>query len=207
VKPDIDVVTATSRITGAGEADVDAQRVRGHVRQRVAERVDDSHQGRTQPDRAQLGRPAGRRERAERDERDSDVDQHDEPDPGEEAPREVAPGLARLLGEIRDRLEAGVRQHRQRQRKQDLVPARVRPDGDVVGKRVAGEQEREAEHDEQQLRQQVEDGDDDPVAVEGRAAYQAHGGDPEHDGDADHDVPRVVLERLHVQRRAPGSAA
>ena len=35
----------------------------------------------------------------------------------------VAPGLARLLGEVGDRLEPGVGEHRERQREEEVVPA------------------------------------------------------------------------------------
>ena len=82
------------------------------------------------------------------------------------------------------------------------MPGRVGPDRDALGERVAGDEEGEAEHDEQHLGQQVEHGDEDPVAVEGRAADEPDRGDAEHDADADDDVPGVVLERAPLQRRA-----
>ena len=191
----------------AGEADVHAERRRQAVGQRAAQRVHDSHQRRVQPLGAEGRRAAGGRKRGERHEGDRHVDHDDEADPGEEAARQVPPRLAGLLGEIGDGLEARVGEHRERQREDDLVPARVRPDRDAVGQRFAGEEEREAEHDEHQLRREVEHRDEDPVAVERGAPHQPHRRDAHDHRDPDDDVPGVVLERLRLGRPPRGSAA
>ncbi len=80
-------------------------------------------------------------------------------DPREEAPRQVASRLTRLLREVRDRLEPRVREERERQRERDLVPRRLRPERHAAAERARREEEGEAEDDEQQLRHEVERGE------------------------------------------------
>ena len=66
--------------------------------------------------------PFDDRVRGEPDRADQHGDEHDEPDRGEERARQRAPGLGRLLGEVRDRLEPGVREHREREREREVAP-------------------------------------------------------------------------------------
>ena len=61
--------------------------------------------------------PGGKGRQA--DDRDDRIQQDDEPDGAEEAARQVASGPARLLGEVRNRLESGVREHRERKYERD----------------------------------------------------------------------------------------
>jgi hypothetical protein len=60
--------------------------------------------------------------------------------------------------------------------------------------------EREPEHDEQQLSEQVERRHDDPEPVQRRAAHDADESDENDHRDADDDVPRIVLQCMHLQR-------
>src|ERR687887_332464 len=107
-----------------------------------------------------------------------------------------------IIGEVGDRLEAGVREHRQRQREGNLVPRRLGADRDPTRERVAREQEREAERDQAELRDEVEDGDDDPVAVEGRAAAEPDEAHADDHADRDDEVPRMMRERADLEGRA-----
>jgi hypothetical protein len=66
---------------------------------------------------------------------------------------------------------------------------------------VRREQEGEAERDEAGLRDQVENRDHDPVAVESRSPHEAERGDDQDRADADDDVPRLVPERVDLERR------
>ena len=49
---------------------------------------------------------------------------------------------------------------------------------------------------------EVERRDDDPEPVERRTAHEAHERDEHDHRDTDDDVPRIVLERMHLQRAA-----
>ena len=60
---------------------------------------------------------------------DQHGDDHDEPDRREERARQRTPGLARLLGQVGDGLEARVGEHRERQREGEVVPAPARSRG------------------------------------------------------------------------------
>ena len=97
----------------------------------------------------------------------------DEPDRREEAPRQRPARLPRLLGEVRDRLEAREGEHRERQREREIVPARRDPDVDPGRERVGREDEREAEHDEQELRREVERRDHERRRVQLRPPHEA----------------------------------
>ena len=107
-----------------GQADIDAKRPGEPVRQMSLECRHDAHQGRAQPVGTECRRPVRRRIRRETDEGDQDVDDDDEADRAEEAARQVTSGPADFFGVVGDGLEAGVREHRERQREGDLVPRR-----------------------------------------------------------------------------------
>ena len=80
------------------------------------------------------------------------------------------------------------------------MPARRGAERRPLCERVRGDEEDEAERDEQQLRQEVERGDEDPDAVERRPPDQPHERHDQDDGHRDHDVPRVPAERRNAQR-------
>ncbi len=143
-----------------------------------------------------------RRERRERHERDQHVHDDDAADRAEQAPRQVAPGPAHFLGVVRDRLEAGVREHRERQRERDLMPRRRRPERRAVRERAAGEQQREAEDDEEDLRDEIEQRNGDAEAVEPRAAREPRERDEADDDAADDHVPRMTRDRVDPERDA-----
>src|SRR5206468_6355228 len=67
------------------------------------------------------------RKRRQRDQRQREVDrEYGARDPGDRT-RDIARGIARFLREIRDRLDAGVRDHRDRNREQEVPPRRRDP--------------------------------------------------------------------------------
>ena len=73
---------------------------------------------------SQLGRAVADGKRHQADDRDPDVDGDDRADAAEEALRQLHAGAPRLLREVRDGLEPRVREHRERQREDELVPRR-----------------------------------------------------------------------------------
>ena len=107
----------------AGEPDEHLQRQADRVGEVLPQDLDDADERRAEPRRAELGSVC-RRERRQADHGDRDVEDDDEADRGEEASRERATRVARFLGEVRNRLEPGVREHRERQRERDRVPGR-----------------------------------------------------------------------------------
>ena len=183
---------------GAGEADVDAQRVPQPQRQLASDPCRHADERRADPPRPELGLRPG--EGRERDDGDRDVHGDDGRDPPEHRSRQVDAGAARLLREVGDGLEAGEGEHRERHREREGVPRRMRSQGRPVGERMRREHEDEPEHDEQKLRQQVERRHDDAEPVERRTPHDADQRDERDHADADDDVPRVPVERRHLQR-------
>ena len=116
----------------AGDAHEDAQRVRQQRREILAEHLHDAEQRGEEPLVAEVGLAARHRERREADDGDRDVEDHDDADRAEEAARDVDSGAARFLGEVGHRLQARVREHRERQREREIgrssapSPARFR---------------------------------------------------------------------------------
>ena len=184
----------------AGQSDVDAQHAFDPERHVRPERVDDSHERRALPRRPELRHAVRRGEGRERDERDQHGDDDDGADPEEEAARQVAPRLPRLLREVRHGLEARVREEGERQRERDLVPRRLRADVEPARERARREEEGEAEHHEQQLRDEVEQRHGEAERVEARPAEQPHDRDHrDHDAADDH-VARMPGDRVHADR-------
>ena len=111
--------------------------------------------------------------RGERDEGDQEGDDDRERRSDEEAPRERAPGLARLGGQVRDRLQTRVGEHRERDRERDRrptsAPSRGRcPCSGARPRTGAGTRARSAaEADER------DPGDRDREPVQARAAHEA----------------------------------
>ena len=141
------------------------------------------------------------RQRGQGDQRQGEVDREDGGrDPGDRA-RDVTRRVARLLGEGRDGLDARVRDHRNRDREQEMPPRRS--DSPVQVRReddVRMEDEREADHHEQQLRGEVDDGEED-VQARGLADpddVQHH--EQRDDAHSADDVPRVLAQRAPEDR-------
>ncbi len=186
----------------AGDTDEDAQRVREERREILAEHLHDPEQRGEEPLAAEIGLAARHRERREADDGDRDVEDHDDADGAEEAAGDVDAGAASLLREVGHRLQAGVGEHRERQREREIGPARRRAQLDSARERVRREEQGEAEHDDEQLRHEVEHRDADAGRVEAGATEEAHGRDGENRRHADDDVPRVPLQRLDLERPA-----
>ena len=155
-----------------GESDIDDERVADEVWDVSPQCLDDAREWRPQPLLAERRLAVLNRERGETDGRDCGRDHDDEPDRREEAPRQRPARLAGLLGEVGDRLEARVGEHRQRQGEGEVVPGRRHPEVGALRERIRGEEQCEAENHEQQLGRQVEPGDDDPGGMELRAARE-----------------------------------
>ena len=100
-------------------------------------------------------------QRGEGDERQGEVDRED--GHGHESDRawDRAHGVASLLGEVGDRLDARVGDHRHRDREQEVVPRGCNPPVDVRLQCRRAEDEHEAEQHEQKLRREVDDGKND----------------------------------------------
>ena len=186
----------------AGEADVDAQGVAEHGREIRREHLDDPHQRRTHPVAAERVLVALGREGGERDEPDRGVDRHREPDRGEQAPRQGAARPPRLLGEVRDRLEAGVGEERERQREGDRVPRRRDPEVGPRLERVPRVDQGEPEPHEQDLRAEVDDGDRDHGAIQAGAVQQPVRHDRRDREHRDGRVPRALAQRVDPERGA-----
>ncbi len=107
-----------------------------------------------------------------------------------------------LLGHVRDRLDAGVRDHADRDRDEEVLPLRRYAEVDVLGEDPRIEDEEQTGDDHQQLRKEVRDreADVDP----GRLLDAAHVHQRQHDDQADRedDVPGAVAQRLHPHNAA-----
>ena len=176
------------------------RRVGKHRREVLSEHLDDAEQRREEPLLAEAGLAVRDGKRRKPDHRDRDVEHHDDADRAEQAARNVDPGPARLLGEVGHRLQARVREHRERQGKRQLGPARGRADLDTPRQGVRREEQGKAEQDDQQLRHEVEHRHADSGRVETRSPEQAHDGDGADRGYTDDDVPRVSLQCVDLQR-------
>ena len=146
--------------------------------------------------------------------RDRQRDERDDRDPGEDAEhrdqhevdrlRHVVARVARLLGHVRDRLDAGVGDHRDRQREDQLLVAGRRAQVDLVDEHRRVEDQDRAEHDQQHLGDQVGDRQED--VQPGRLAQPAdvqrrEQGD---DDDAADDVAGVVPQRREERAQVVG---
>ena len=147
-------------------------------------------------------RRVGPGERGDGDDGDCDVDRHDRADRDEERAREVDARPPRLLREVRDRLEAGVGEHREGHCEEERVPGRCGTQRGSVRERVRREEEDEAGDDEEDLYEQVERRDDEADGVERRAPEEPHRGDQHDRADGDDDVPGVALERVDSESGA-----
>ena len=140
------------------------------------------------------------RHRGERDPRQREVDREDgDRDPRDRA-RNRAHRVPRLLGEVRDGLDPGVRDHRHRDREQERAPRRRDAEVDVPAQHVRVEDQEEPEPDEHELRREVDDREHD---VELRRLLDADDVEPDEqpgEPDADDDVPRVRPQRLPEDR-------
>ncbi len=136
----------------------------------------------------------------ERDERQREVDgedgDRDEPDRAGDRP----PRLTRLLGQVRDGLDAGVGDHRDGDGEREVRPGRGDAKVDVRSEDVHVEDQHEAGDDEQELGREVDHREED---VQGGRLLDPDDVDPDQDDDdddaADH-VPRIRLQRRPEDR-------
>ena len=134
----------------------------------------------------------------------STVSDDDEPDRREERARQRPTRLARLLGEVRDRLEARVGEEPEGNREQQVVdpvlPGRER---EPVRERLGREDEREAERRRSAAAPRGRAAR--PRAPAGGAATAARAGSPpitRDRADRDDDVPRRVAQPVDLERCA-----
>ena len=106
----------------------------------------------------------------------------------------VLPGSRASCGQVGDRLEARVGEHRHRQRERERVPGRR--DARVRAARQVGraEQEHEPEDDQDHRRDERDDGHHDRDPVEARPADQPQERDRQDHEDGGDDVPRVLRD-------------
>ncbi len=141
------------------------------------------------------------RQRRERDERQREVDREDGARDELVRLRDVAGRVARLFGEVRHRLDAGVREHRDRDRDEELAPRRCDAELDVVDEDLRAEDQDEADDHEKRLRREVDHREQD---VQVRGLLDADDVDPDEEDDHDRaadDVPRVRAQRLPEDRQ------
>ena len=103
------------------------ERVHENPRERTFERRRDAHERRLQPFLSERRLAARHGVGGKTDRADEHGHDHDEADRGEERSRQRATRLGRLLREVRDGLEARVREHRERQRESEVAPVLVSP--------------------------------------------------------------------------------
>jgi hypothetical protein len=130
----------------------------------------------------------------------SEVDrEHGDRNPGDR-PRDRTHRVACFLGEIRNGLDAGVRDHRDRDRKQERAPRRCDAEMDVLRQHVRMEDQEEPEPDEQQLRREVDHRQED---VEPGCLLNADDVEADQqpgEREPDDDVPRIGAQRLPEDR-------
>ncbi len=147
------------------------------ARQRRLERVDDPREGCPQPLVGERGLPILDREGREPDDSDQHRQDDDEPDRREEAAGQGSSWLSGFLGEVGDRLEAGVGKHGERQCEGDVRPRGGGPERCPLGQEIRRVEQSEPQDHEQELCREVEPGDCDPAAVEGGAPHEPDAGD------------------------------
>ena len=101
-----------------------------------------------------------------------------------------------LLGHVRDRLDAGVGDHADRDREQEVAPRRRDAEHDVVDERFGREHEEEPREHEQHLGQEVDDGERDVQPGRLLGAEDVDGAQQDDDADAEEDVAGALLEEL-----------
>ena len=142
--------------------------------------------------------------RGEGDEREGQVDREHRDRDELDRTRNRARRLARLFREIRDGLDPGVREHRDRDRDREVRPRRGDAPVDVVDEHLRAEHQHRPHQDEQHLRREVDDREDhgEPRGLLDADDVQRDERD-DHDHAAD-DVPGVRPQRLPEDREVVG---
>ena len=183
----------------AAQGDHDDHHVTEEPGELGPDRVGDSRERREPPLVPECGRPVLHRERGDSNHPDRDRDGHDRADPREETPRQRSPGLPRLGREVGDGLEAGVGEHRERERERQLVPGGLRAEVDSP-ERVHIEEQGEAEDDQERVRHHRDQRDRHCEAVELRPAHEPDSRERDDHRYSDHDVPGRVAQPFQPER-------
>jgi hypothetical protein len=112
------------------------------------------------------------------------------------------PSTARLLGHVRDGLDARVGEHRQRQGEDQFFPGRHAAEVHLVDQQGRVQDEHAADSDEQDLRAQVEDRKDEVEPCRLAQAADVQRGQQHHDDQPTDDVAGIVVERVQARERA-----
>jgi hypothetical protein len=135
------------------------------------------------------------RHRRQRDPRQREVDREHGDRHEQHRARDRAQRVAGLLAQVRDRLDPGVREHRDRDREEERAPGRGDAEVHVRLQHRRREHQHEAEQHQQQLGGEVRDGQED---VDPRGLLDAddvHQHQQRDHDDSDDDVPRVLPQR------------
>ena len=140
------------------------------------------------------------RHRRERDPRQREVDREDrDRDPRDRAWNR-AHRVARLLGEVRHRLDSRIGDHRHGDREQERAPRRRDAEMDVPPEQVGVEDEEEPEPDQQKLRREVDHGENDVQLRRLLDTDHVQADQQPRQDDADDDVPRIRPQRSPEDR-------
>ena len=144
----------------------------------------------------------GHRQRRERDHRQQRVDGEDGDDHAVDRGRDRLRLVLGLLGHVRDRLDPGVGDHADRDREEEVLPRRRDAEVDVVDQRLGREDEHEADDHQQQLREEVDHGQQDVDAGRLLDADDVDQAEDDDDADAEEDVGRAVAQRVDADHAA-----
>jgi hypothetical protein len=135
------------------------------------------------------------RKRAQRDDGHAEVDAEDSDEDQVDCLRHIPARVAGLLGHIRDCLDPGVGEHRERQRKDRVVPARDRPEVHLVDQERRLQHEERADDDDHDLRREVGDRQEEVELRRFADPADVQRGQRGDDDEAADDVARVVRQR------------
>jgi hypothetical protein len=136
------------------------------------------------------------RQRAQGDHRQEGVDREDRDDDPLDRLGDGLLLVSGLLGHVRDRLYARVGDHPDGDRQEEVLPGRRDPQVHVVDQRVRREDQEEPDEHQQQLRQEVRDGQQDVHAGGLLHADDVQDRQQDDDGDAEEDVPGRMAQRV-----------
>ena len=183
-----------------GDPHRDLERIHEESGERPVERRRDADERCLQPFLSERGLAVRHGVCGETDRTDEHGHHDDEPDRGEERSRQRATRLGRLLGEVRNGLETRVREHREWQREREVAPVLAAREAEPLAERLRREQERDPEHHEEALHEQVEQRDGERAEVETRTPCDPHACDHGDERTADDGIPRRLAQRRLADR-------
>ena len=182
----------------AAQADEHAQRRGENARHVRRKRGDDAHQRSAPPLVTERRVTVHDRKSGEADHGDQHVDADHGADRGEQVPRQSL-RIAALLREIGNGLDAGEGQHRQRQGEGERAPARRAAEVHARCQPVPGEEHRQTEHDQRDLSNQVEHGENDAEAIEAGPKGEAHQRECSYQPNSDQRVVGRFPDRREIE--------